>query len=111
MMTKVFCPLLENAEEQDEAEAQSAGAKRVSAQATQKPRLTPREHQIIVLACEGLKNPEIGQQLDISESTVRDHLKRIFRKLKVPNRLKLIAYAYRHGLDRLCPEFHPHWLD
>ena len=51
-----------------------------------KQMLTPREYQIAVLVAEGLTNIAIGQQLWISEHTVKKSLKRIFRKLDVHNR-------------------------
>jgi DNA-binding NarL/FixJ family response regulator len=60
--------------------------------------LTEREREIIVLVSEGLRNKEIAERLFISDATVRTHLSSIFAKLNVPNRLKLIVYAYRHGL-------------
>jgi len=60
--------------------------------------LTKREREIIVLVSEGLRNKEIAERLFISDATVRTHLTSIFAKLNVPNRLKLIVYAYRHGL-------------
>jgi DNA-binding NarL/FixJ family response regulator len=60
--------------------------------------LTKREREIIVLVSEGLRNKEIAERLFISDATVRTHLSSIFAKLNVPNRLKLIVYAYRHGL-------------
>jgi DNA-binding NarL/FixJ family response regulator len=60
--------------------------------------LTKREREIIVLVSEGLRNKEIAERLFISDATVRTHLSSIFAKLNVPNRLKLIVYAYRNGL-------------
>lgn len=48
--------------------------------------LTSRELQIAELVAQGLTNFEIGQRLWISEHTVKKSLKKIFRKLSVPNR-------------------------
>ena len=64
-------------------------------------KLTKREREIIALVGEGLKNAEIAERLFISRTTVRHHLTSVFTKLDVPDRLKLIVYAYRHGLARL----------
>ncbi len=48
--------------------------------------LTPRELQIAELVAQGLTNLAISQQMWISEHTVKKSLKKIFRKLNVPNR-------------------------
>lgn len=60
--------------------------------------LTRREHEIIALIGEGLKNAEIAQRLFISEATVRNHLTSIFDKLDLSDRFELAVYAFRHGL-------------
>ncbi|GGH67381.1 DNA-binding NarL/FixJ family response regulator [Filimonas zeae] len=52
--------------------------------------LTPREAEIIKLILKGYTNKEIGVALFISHHTVNEHLKRIFRKLNVNSRIKLI---------------------
>lgn len=48
--------------------------------------LTPRERDVVRLLSEGLKNPEIGKRLFISEYTVENHLRSIFKKMGVSNR-------------------------
>lgn len=63
--------------------------------------LTAREHEVIVLIGEGLKNRDIAARLHISETTVRHYLTVIFAKLEVTDRLELVVYAYRHGLVTL----------
>jgi len=45
--------------------------------------LTRREKQILALVAGGLKNTEIGKKLFISERTVKVHLNRIFKKIRV----------------------------
>ena len=62
--------------------------------------LTRREHEIIALVGEGLKNAVIAQRLFISEGTVRNHLSSILDKLALANRFELAVYAFRHGLVR-----------
>ncbi|BAV08000.1 DNA-binding response regulator, NarL/FixJ family, contains REC and HTH domains [Filimonas lacunae] len=52
--------------------------------------LTAREADIIKLILKGNTNKEIGEALFISHHTVNEHLKRIFRKLNVNSRIKLI---------------------
>jgi len=63
--------------------------------------LTQREHQVILLIGEGLKNKQIADRLFISQTTVRHHLTSIFSKLDVTDRLALVLYAHKHGLIKL----------
>jgi DNA-binding CsgD family transcriptional regulator len=54
-------------------------------------RLTPREAQIAGLVAQGLTSTEIGAALWITENTVKQALKRMYRKLKVSSRAEMIA--------------------
>ncbi|MBD6620293.1 LuxR family transcriptional regulator [Komarekiella sp. 'clone 1'] len=54
-------------------------------------RLTPREIQIAELVAQGLTNAEIGEKLWIQENSVKQALKRIFRKLEVVNRAEMVG--------------------
>ena len=60
--------------------------------------LTPREHEIIALVGEGMKNGTIAERLFVSEATVRNHLTSILSKLELSDRFELAVYAFRHGL-------------
>ncbi len=51
--------------------------------------LTGREREIALLAAEGLRNHEIAAGLEVTESTVRTHLRAIFQKLDIDRRAKL----------------------
>lgn len=51
--------------------------------------LTAREYEVARLAAQGLRNSEIAQQLVVTESTVRAHLRTIFQKLDIDRRAKL----------------------
>ena len=51
--------------------------------------LTPREHDVIELICQGLKNKIISDRLHISEATVSHHLTSIYRKLEVDDEPRL----------------------
>lgn len=62
--------------------------------------LTEREQDIIRLVSEGLSNKDIADRLCISSITVRHHLTRIFDKLGVANRQKLLIRAHQDGLTR-----------
>lgn len=62
--------------------------------------LSAREYEILTWVAEGLTNREIARQLDISEYTVKNHLKNLFQKLHINNRVQLARYAYEHGLLR-----------
>jgi DNA-binding CsgD family transcriptional regulator len=54
-------------------------------------RLTPREMQIAELVAQGLTNAQIGAALWITEHTVKQALKRMFRKLEISSRAELVA--------------------
>lgn len=59
--------------------------------------LTVREKEILGLVAKGLSNKEISAALDISEHTVKNHLKNILQKLHLENRVQLARYAYEQG--------------
>ncbi|HEX6177007.1 MAG TPA: response regulator transcription factor [Thermoanaerobaculia bacterium] len=52
--------------------------------------LTTREQQILHLLAEGSSNKEIASELNVTVSTVKAHLTKIFRKLGQPDRLRLV---------------------
>ncbi|NJK54038.1 MAG: LuxR family transcriptional regulator [Leptolyngbyaceae cyanobacterium SU_3_3] len=54
-------------------------------------RLTPREAQIAELVAQGLTSAEIGAALWITENSVKQALKRMYRKLKVSSRAEMVA--------------------
>ncbi|MEO0826005.1 MAG: LuxR C-terminal-related transcriptional regulator [Cyanobacteria bacterium J06642_9] len=54
-------------------------------------RLTPREIQIANLVAKGLTNAEIGAELWITQNSVKQALKRMFRKLGVSARTEMVA--------------------
>lgn len=61
--------------------------------ATNLDRLSEREHQIAALVARGMKNKDIGRQLNISENTVKRHLQSIFSKTGTKDRLELAVLA------------------
>jgi DNA-binding NarL/FixJ family response regulator len=48
----------------------------------------------------GLNNAEIADQLHISESTAKTHLKRVMMKLHLRDRVAAVVFAYESGLVR-----------
>jgi len=60
--------------------------------------LSAKEMQLLALLAGGQSNKAIALALDISENTVKFHLKQIFRKLEVDNRAAAISAALREGL-------------
>jgi DNA-binding NarL/FixJ family response regulator len=62
--------------------------------------LTIRESDIVraLLQHEGASSRELAQSLGMSEQTLRNHFSSIYRKLGIPNRVGLVAYAARQRL-------------
>ena len=55
--------------------------------------LAPRERQLIAFVRKGLRNREIGEQLGVTEGTVKAYLHAIYEKLGVGNRTELAIRA------------------
>ena len=74
-----------------------AGAmmRRMSAEST---RLSTREHDVLLRLADGANAAAIGQQLYMSESTVKSHIARIYQKLGAQNRAQALVTAMRIGL-------------
>jgi DNA-binding NarL/FixJ family response regulator len=63
--------------------------------------LTTREHEVLVLASEGLSNREIASDLGISDHTVKFHLASIYAKLGASTRTEAVQRGLRSGLIEL----------
>jgi DNA-binding NarL/FixJ family response regulator len=81
--------------------------RRVIRQFTRIPRPTPpkefeeltmREQEVFRLIANGLSNPEIAQQLFISDTTVKTHITHILQKLNLRDRVQAVVLAYQTGL-------------
>ena len=59
--------------------------------------LTPREVEVLQLVARGLSNRSVGSELAITEGTVKGHMHRILRKLRVRNRTAAAVAAFRQG--------------
>lgn len=57
-------------------------------------KLTKRETDVLILICEGLTNKEISAELSICEYTVKDHIKKIMRKMDVGSRSEIISLSF-----------------
>jgi DNA-binding NarL/FixJ family response regulator len=57
--------------------------------------LTQREQQVLHGVEEGLSNKIIAERLNISTETVKTHVKKIYQKLEVNNRLDIVRGKYR----------------
>jgi DNA-binding NarL/FixJ family response regulator len=84
-----------------------AVTKRVIAQFTRIPRPTPpkeldelsaRERDVLRLVARGLSNAEIGQELFISETTVKTHVTHVLHKLDLRDRVQAVVLAHQAGL-------------
>ena len=62
-------------------------------------RLTPRETQVAELVAQGLTNKEIGAALWITENSVKQALKRMFRKLQVSSRTEMVAQLSMNAVN------------
>jgi DNA-binding NarL/FixJ family response regulator len=62
------------------------------------PRLTEREMQVLRLVAKGLNNKEIGDDLFISDNTVKNHVRNILEKLHLHSRMEAVVYAVREKL-------------
>ena len=63
-----------------------------------RPRLTPREREILTLAAEGRSAPEIARLLFLSPATIKTHLSNVYDKLDVSDRAAAVAKALREGV-------------
>jgi DNA-binding NarL/FixJ family response regulator len=62
--------------------------------------LTARHQQLLPLLAEGMPNKRIAEALGVTEGTVKQHLKELFKRLQVRNRTQAVREARRLGLLR-----------
>ena len=61
-------------------------------------RLTPRQQAVLVRLTAGASNKEIGRDLELSEVTVKLHVRQILKKIGARNRAEATAVAIKSGL-------------
>ena len=97
--------------QRDEIRARAAEGYRDEGDFRRIETLSPMERKVLRYLAEALSNKEIGRCLDISDNTVRIHMRSIFLKLGTQNRTQaaLIATRYRHTqvLDDHTDEHEP----
>ncbi len=60
--------------------------------------LSSREHEVVTHVAEGITNRAVGIRMEISENTVKFHMKNILAKLRLQNRAQLVAWAAARGM-------------
>ena len=78
-------------------ELSSAAPQKSSSISNPLDELTEREHQILELVAAGSSNKEIGQQLFLTEKTVKHYMTNILQKLQVRNRVEAAMLTLRGG--------------
>ena len=62
------------------------------------PRLTDRELEVLKLVARGLSNRDVGVELFLSESTVKNHVRNILEKLQLHSRMEAVLYAVKEKI-------------
>ena len=63
-----------------------------------RPRLTPRESEVLTYLSKGFTIKEIASLMGIKWFTVNDHIKSIYKKLNVSSRAEAAVLATKQGL-------------
>jgi DNA-binding CsgD family transcriptional regulator len=74
-----------------DAEQPAAGAGRA------RPKLTPRQHEVLLLLAEGCSTTQIAERLRISVDTARNHVNQLLARLGAHSRLEAVVIAGRNG--------------
>ena len=65
--------------------------------------LSPREAEILRAVARGRPNKAIAQELWISEATVKFHLRNVYRRLRVTNRIEATRWLLDRGISVEAP--------
>ena len=82
---------------------QLAGVRHISSSLVEpwlagRPRLSPREHEVLLLLADGYTNREIAEKIFRSIKTVETYRANIKRKLELRNRADMVRYVRAAGL-------------
>lgn len=66
-----------------------------------RPELSAREMQVLELIVRGQGNKQIAYFLNVAEYTVKNHVKRILKKLEVQDRAQAVSVAIQRGIIHL----------
>jgi DNA-binding NarL/FixJ family response regulator len=58
---------------------------------------SPREHEVLTLAAQGLTNKEIAYRLGLSDRTVQFHMNSVFNKTATSSRTEAATLALQRG--------------
>ncbi len=61
-------------------------------------RLTDREREVLIRMGQGMTNQQIAAELFLSVSSIKLHIRSVFKKLDIRNRAGAAAFAAREGL-------------
>jgi DNA-binding NarL/FixJ family response regulator len=67
--------------------------------------LTEREMEVFRLIAQGLSNAEIGEQLFITDTTVKTHVTHVLQKLSLRDRVQAVVLAYQTGIVDGAPDY------
>ena len=60
--------------------------------------LTEREREVLALICEGRSDAEMGEMLNLSQNTVRNHVASLYRKIGVNRRSAAVIWARERAI-------------
>jgi DNA-binding NarL/FixJ family response regulator len=78
--------------------AARTGGEAKTAEAKLPDGLTKREQEVLLLMTKGLSNKQIGTELCLSLDTVKTHVRNIFKKLEVEDRIEAVVKVLRPNL-------------
>jgi DNA-binding NarL/FixJ family response regulator len=66
-------------------------------------KLTPQQFRVVEMLCSGLPNKQIGLRLNVTEATVKAHMRAIMEKFGANNRTQVVLAARPALLRRALP--------